>query len=209
MGAENSSGYNREEKIKKLEKKSNEIRDYTLNMYNEPKHSTSEILDSWKKKDKIDEDINRLKKMNETEKNFSKNINFNDYRNSDGTFNVYKTKRSLNYPTGEASGKVVKILHHEGIAIGNGKKMFYSDYGVGEGDLEVRFWDGDEEKDKWKKIEKVRTSKASDDKVKEILFGEKSEKWTNRDDYKLLKHNCQDYSKEKIADFIENENKNE
>jgi len=50
MGAENSSGYNREEKIKKLEKKSNEIRDYTLNMYNEPKHSTSEILDSWKKK---------------------------------------------------------------------------------------------------------------------------------------------------------------
>ena len=47
-------------------------------MYNEPKHSTSEILDSWKKKDKIDEDINRLKKMNETEKNFSKNINFHN-----------------------------------------------------------------------------------------------------------------------------------
>ena len=135
--------------------------------------------------------------MDEEEKNFTKNINLDEYRNSDGTFNVYKVKRSLK--GGKGADKIIKKLHHEGVAIGNDKKKFFTDYGVGEKDLEVRFWDDKEEKDNWDKIEKVGTSKISNDEVKDILFGESSEKWTNSDDYKLIKHNCQDYSKEKIS----------
>ena len=135
------SDYNREEKIRNLEQKSDEIRNDTLRMYEDKKYTTTDILDSWSKKDKIDDDIKRLKLMDENEKNFDKSINLDDYRNSDGTFNVYKTKRSLNTKGGKQSQKIIKILHHEGIAFGNDKKKFFADYGVGEGDLEVRFWD--------------------------------------------------------------------
>jgi len=195
MGNENLE-YNRDERIKNLEKRSDELRTETLNMYNDKKYTTQNILDSWDKKNKIDNSIKRLKKMDENEKNFDKNINLDEYRNSDGTFNVYKAKRSLN--GGKGVDKIIKKLHHEGVAIGNDKKKFYTDYGVGEGDLEVRFWDEKENKDNWDKIEKVGTSKASDKEVKDILFGKSSEEWTNKDDYHLIKRNCQDYSNEKI-----------
>ena len=111
-------------------------------MYNEPKYTLSDILDSWNKRDKIDNSIKRLKIMGENEKNFSKNINLDEYRNSDGTFNVYIAKRSLK--GGKGTDKIFKKLHHQGIAIGNDKKKLWTDYGVGEGDLEVRFWDDKE-----------------------------------------------------------------
>ena len=75
--------YDRNERIQNLEKKSDELRTETLNMYNDGKSTTSEILKSWEKKDKIDGDIKRLKKMDEEEKNFTKNINLDEYRNSD------------------------------------------------------------------------------------------------------------------------------
>ena len=194
--------YNRNERIQNLEKRRDELTTETLNMYHDNKSTTSEILKSWEKKDKIEDDIRRLKIMDEKEKNFTKNINLDEYRNRDGTFNVYKTKRSFKGGIGE--DKIIKKLHHEGIAIGNDKKKFFTDYGVGEGDLEVRFWDDKEEKDNWDKIEKVGTSEVSNDGVKDILFGQSSEKWTNHDDYKTLKHNCQDYSKEKITQLTNN-----
>ena len=63
-------------------------------MYNDPKKSTSEILESWEKKDKIEDKIKRLEEIDKIEKNFEKNINLDEYRNSDGTFNVYKSKRA-------------------------------------------------------------------------------------------------------------------
>ena len=37
---------------------------------------------------KIRSDINSLKRMNEAENNFNQNINLDDYRNKDGSFNV-------------------------------------------------------------------------------------------------------------------------
>ena len=61
MGNQNYE-YNRNERIQNLEKKSDELRTETLNMYNDGKSTTSEILKSWEKKDKIDGDIKRLKK---------------------------------------------------------------------------------------------------------------------------------------------------
>ena len=200
MGNEdNTYKYDRNVRIKNLEKRSDELYTETMNMHHDSKFSFDEILDSWHKKDKIDDEIKRLKKMDENEKNFTKNINLDEYRNSDGTFNVYKTKRSLK--GGKGVDKIIKKIHHEGIAIGNDKKKFFTDYGVGEGDLEVRFWDDKEEKDNWDKIEKVGTSKVSNDRVKEILFGRSSEEWTSHEDYKTFKHNCQNYSKEKISQF--------
>ena len=86
--------YDRGERIKELKQQSDKIRDDTLKMYNDPKKSTSEILESWEKQDKIEDKIKRLEEIDKIEKNFEKNINLDDYRNSDGTFNVYKSKRA-------------------------------------------------------------------------------------------------------------------
>ena len=88
-----------------------------------------------------------------------------------------------------------KSFHHEGIGIGNGTKILFSDYGVNEGNLAVRFWDSQENKDKWKVLKEVGKSNASDNDINNIFFGPKSEKWTNPHNYNLFFHNCQDYSK--------------
>ena len=46
----------------------------------------------------IGEHTEKLKDMNLKEEKFS-NINLDEYRNSDGTFNSYKVKRPLNCPS--------------------------------------------------------------------------------------------------------------
>ena len=178
--------YDRGERIKELKQQSDKIRDDTLKMYHDPKKSTSEILESWEKKDKIEDKIKRLEEIDKIEKNFEKNINLDEYRNPDGTFNIYKCERALDFKGGEASNNVFKKLHHEGVAIGNDKKMFFTDYGTKKEYLDVRFWDSAENKDKWKKIKKVGTSNATSEDVKGILFGEKSENWNDHDDYKTF-----------------------
>lgn len=170
-------------------------------MYNDPKKSTSEILESWEKKDKIEDKIKRLEEIDKIEKNFEKNINLDEYRNSDGTFNVYKSKRALDFKGGEASNNILKSLHHEGVAIGNDKKMFFTDYGTNKEFLDVRFWDSSENKDNWRTIEKVGTSNATDNQVKKIFFGKKSDNWNNHDDYSVRNHNCKHYANEKIEEL--------
>ena len=126
----------------------------------------------------------------------------NDYRNNDGTFNVYKTERPLNTKNGEESYKLSKRIHHEGIAIGNGKKMLFSDYGVKDKpNISVRFWDSKEKIEKWEKIEQIGKSNSSNEDVKKIFFGKKSENWINPKDYNFCCHNCKDYSKEKIEEL--------
>ena len=76
-------------------------------------------------------------------------------------------------------------------------KKFYTDYGTKKEFLDVRFWDSKENKDKWKKTKLVEITHASNDEVKEILFGEGSEEWINHDDYNIVKYNCKDYVKKK------------
>ncbi len=77
-----SDVYDRGERIKELKQQSDKIRDDTLKMYNDPKKSTSEILESWEKQDKIEDKIKRLEEIDKIEKNFEKNINLDEYRNS-------------------------------------------------------------------------------------------------------------------------------
>ena len=50
----------------------------------------------------------------------------------------------MDFKGGEASNNILKSLHHEGVAIGNDKKMFFSDYGTNKEFLDVRFWDSSE-----------------------------------------------------------------
>ena len=171
-------------------------------MCNDPQATGNDILSSFAKQVKVKDKIKRLKEMDNIEKNFEKNINLDEYRNPDGTFNIYKCERALDFKGGEASNNVFKKLHHEGVAIGNDKKMFFTDYGTKKEYLDVRFWDSAENKDKWKKIKKVGTSNATSEDVKGILFGEKSENWNDHDDYKTFKHNCKHYAKEKINELI-------
>lgn len=98
------------------------------------------------------DDIQSLYQMEDNEEKFRNNINLDDYRNEDGIFNVYKVERPLNFrEKWEKLDDKNRKIHHEGLAIGNGKKMFYSDYGVKEGDLKLRFWDGKENKENWKR----------------------------------------------------------
>ncbi len=192
MGAQNSK-YDRSKRIDELREKRFKIMDDSFKM-----DDFSEKFKEWEKADKIDDKIKRLEEMDKIEKNFDKNINLNEYRNPDGTFNVYKCERSLDVKGGKASNSIIKALHHEGVAIGNGKKMFFTDFGTKKEFLDVRFWDSEEKKDKWKKIEKVGTSNATNDDIKKIFFGEKSEQWNSHDDYKPFAHNCKHYVKEKI-----------
>ena len=46
-------------------------------------NSASKCLKIIEEKDKVDDKIKALKEMNESEKNFPKNYNLNDYRNKD------------------------------------------------------------------------------------------------------------------------------
>lgn len=62
------------------------------------------------------------KKMDEEEKNFTKNINLDEYRNSDGTFNVYKAKRSLK--GGKGADKIIKNIIMKVLLLEMTKKNF-------------------------------------------------------------------------------------
>ena len=207
MGEEISTEYNRGQRINNLEKERNRLEKEEDKMWNNPIFSVAESMTCHMMGKNIGDHINSLKEMDNRENNFCKNVNLDDYKNSDGSFNVYKVERPLNSKGGEGLYKMSNGAHHEGLAIGNGKNFFYSDYGVNEGNLGVRFWDGKDNKEKWEKMEKVGKSYASDKEVKDILFGQKSEKWANPNDYNILARNCKDYSNEKIKDFKEKKNK--
>ena len=174
-----SNTYNRnkviEDKQKKLEKLENDID----KMWQSPFFDLGECVGAENASSMKRDEIKSLEKMNEAEKNFNKNINLDDYRNQDNSFYVYKTTRPLNTKSGEPSYKSSCKTYHQGFAIGNDKKIFYSDYGVNEGNLNVRFWDNNNQKDKWRETEIVGKSNASNEQVKNMLFGKESEKWTN------------------------------
>ena len=110
----------------------------------------------------------------------------------------YSLKMPLNNSSGGSSFKSSSSnFFHEGIVIGNGNKMLYSDYGVdNEEKLHVRFWDSNHPKDQWRDVKNVGSSRASNDQVKNIFFGQQSEQWTNPYDYSLASHNCQHYAKQ-------------
>ena len=208
MGNDNSEGYNREERIKKEEAKCKRLGKDIDDMWKDPMFSVEECVNAGKVYSEMTDRLNSLKEMNKSEKKFSEKINLNDYRNNDGTFNIYKTERPLNTKNGEKSYKLSKGAHHEGIAIGNGKKMLFSDYGVKDNtNLAVRFWDSKEKIEKWEKIEQIGKSNSSNEDVKKIFFGKKSENWINPNDYNLCCHNCKDYSKEKIEELKKNDSK--
>ncbi len=97
--------HDRNLKIKALEQRRDQL--YHDALF---KPSISDRLNSWDEKFKVDDEIKRLKLMDEKEKKFEKNINLDDYKNSDGTFNIYKTKRSLNVKGGETSQKLIKKI---------------------------------------------------------------------------------------------------
>ena len=186
--------YNRNKVIANKQKNLGKLNKDIDKMWKSPWFDVEECMNVQKFSSKQRDEINSLKKMNEAENNFNKNINLDDYRNRDGSFNVYQTKRPLNNYSGEGSYNNSSKLFHEGMAIGNGQKMLYSDYGVKEGNLNVRFWDSNQPKDQWRDTKMVGKSYASNNQVKNAFFGPNSEKWTNPNDYSLLFHNCQDYS---------------
>ena len=198
--------YNMEKRITDLEKKSEKLSTDFLNKCNEPNHSVTESLRIIEEKDLLDDKIKSLKQMNESRKNFSKNINLDEYRNEDGTFNVYKAKRPLNTKIKDETVSQAKILFHEGVGIGNDKKTLYFDYGVGEGDLQFRVWDEGENKENWNKVQKVGQSNATNEKVNDIFYGENCEEWTNRHDYKVLNHNCINFAHKKINELTDSNN---
>lgn len=188
MGIQNSKKSYWDERVENEEKLKEKILE-------DPSFDIKELLNTKKR-------IIFLEQMSACEKYFSEKINLNIYRNSDGTFNVYKVERPLNNKYGNGSNTMSEVAHHEGVGIGNGKNIFFFDYGANNKQLGIRFWDSKENKDNWGKIKKVGKSNASDDDVKEIFFGKKNEKWMYPNDYSILFHNCQDYSKEKINELL-------
>ena len=197
------TGYNRNKVIANKEKNLGKLDKDINKMWNSPWFDVEECVRAGKSSSLKRNEINSLKQMNEAEKNFNKNINLDRYRNKDGSLNIYKTKRPLNNSSGECSYNSSSKLFHQGIAIGNGKNMLYSDYGVNEGNLNVRFWDSKNPKDTWKDIQKVGKSNASNEQVHQIFFGQNSENWVNPNDYNLIFHNCQNYSNQTANNLMQ------
>ena len=117
-----------------------------------------------------------------------------EYRNKDGNFDVYEVKRPLNTSSTNKSGTMSSKFFHEGIAFGNEQKKIFTDYGVVERNSAIRSWDSSENKDNFQKFTKVGESTHSKDKIKDSLFGKKSEDWSSPNSYSIIGHNCQDYA---------------
>lgn len=203
MGNDNSGQYNRNESIQKLENKSHELEKDIDKMWQDPIFSVEECVNAQKVQGNIDTKVKSLKAMNEYEKKFSQ-INLDEYRNKNGNFNVYALQRPLNNSSSNKSGTMSSKLFHGGVAIGNGQKMIYTDYGVGEGNSAVRFWDSNENKDNFQKINKIGESTLSNHQIKNTLFGKESENWSSPNSYSLIGHNCQNYQNQIIKDLMEN-----
>ena len=193
----NSNKYDRNETIRNLEQKRNDIDD----LWDDPRFDLEECVHAGTASNMIREHIEKLKDMNLKEEKFS-NIYLDEYRNSDGSFNVYKVKRPLNCPSGNWLFRSSPKLFHQGVGIGKEGKIIFSDYGTAKENSDVRIWIYTEGKDNWADIEKVGTSNASNEEVKDIFFGKNSEKWVNHNDYNLFLHNCQKYANEKIEELI-------
>ena len=121
MGNDNSGGYDRDESIKKLEKKSQNLDKDIDDMWDDPMFSFEECVHAQTAKHIMDDQVKSLKEMNESENKFSK-INLDEYRNKDGNFNVYEVKRPLNNSLSNKSGSMSSKFFHEGVAFGNEKK---------------------------------------------------------------------------------------
>ena len=98
-----SNRYNRNEVIANKQKKLGKLDKDIAKMWQSPWFDVEECVNAEKVSSMKRDEINSLKKMNEAENNFNKNFNLNDYRNKDGSFNVYQTKRPLNNNSGEGS----------------------------------------------------------------------------------------------------------
>lgn len=201
MGAENSKISFWQDKIRNEEQKQKEKIEDLDRMYKDPRSTCRQRLQVYDELDKMEKNLKIFHQMNINENKFNKDINLNDYRNDDGTFTVYKVERPLDFKFGKEANKAKEKLHHEGLAFGNKKNKFYTDYGVQDENVNVRFWDSKEDKENWEKIKEVGKSNASDNDIKEILFRNNIEKWYDPDGYSLIFHNCQDYSKEKIKEL--------
>ena len=121
----------------------------------------------------IGEHTEKLKDMNLKEEKFS-NINLDEYRNSDGTFNSYKVKRPLNCRSWNELYRVSSKLFHQGVGIGKEEKIIFFRLWH----LERKFWLGRYWKSRNIKCFKWRNKGY-------IFFGKNSEKWVNHNDYNL------------------------
>ena len=198
MGNDNSNDYDRNEKIRDLEKKKKNLDD----VWDDPFLDVEECFHADMASLHMTKRIERLKEMNQKDEKFSK-INLDDYRNSDGSFDVYKVKRPLDNPSGNGSYESSSKLFHQGVGFGKEGKIIFSDYGTNKENSDIRFWDNSEEKDNWREIEKVGTSHASNKEIKDIFFGKNSEQWVDHENYSPFFHNCKDYTKEKIKELTE------
>ena len=201
MGNDNQKEYDRNESIKKLEKKSEKLEKDIDEMWKDPMFSFEECIHAQTAKEIMDDQVKSLNEMNESEKKFSK-INLDEYRNKNGNFDVYEVKRPLNISSSRQSSTMSSKFFHEGFAFGNEQKKIFTDYGVGEGNSAIRFWDSSENKDNFIKMTKVGESTLSNNKVKDSLFGKKSENWSSPNSYSIIGHNCQDYAKQIKKEFL-------
>ena len=91
-----------------------------------------------------------------------------------------------------------KKLHHEGVAIGNGKNFIIADYGRKGKDLDFEVKTSNNLND-WKNIKLEGTSSKSEKELEELFYGINNEKnWSDSYKYNFLKHNCQDFAEQII-----------
>jgi len=194
-----------EKNKKEYEERSKKLTDKDLEeMNNSPWFDSDEMATAYKYRYQPYKEYKHYEKIDESFKEVKAKfdqINLRDFQKDDGTYNIYKLERPLkgkDSKIGNILNKTVNKLHHEGVAIGNGKNYIVFDYGKKGGNLDFAF-KITKDLNEWKEIKLVGESSKNEKELLEIFFGKESEhKYSDGRDYKFITHNCQDYAKEHI-----------
>jgi len=141
-----SNSEKEEQNKKEYEERSKKLTDEVLDeMNNSPMFDSDEIALYYSYKLKPYEEYKHYEKIDEsfkvTKEKFDQ-INLKDFQNDEGTYNIYKLERPLKVKDtkiGNILNKIVKKIHHEGVAIGNGINYIVFDYGRKGGNLDFAF----------------------------------------------------------------------
>ena len=212
MGNEENNNYRSnfekaEEYKNEYQKRANKLTDKDLKEMNDsPWFDSDEMANAYNYRNGPYNEYKHYEKLSEyyeTEKKRFNQIDLDYFRNDNGSFLVYRVERPLNNRFGVCLNNSAKKLHHEGVAIGNGKNFLVFDYGKRDNIIDFAFNETNNLKKDWREIQKEGESSKTDEEIKDIFFGKFMEdKFSDRRDYNFVTHNCQDYVKEIIKNLL-------
>ena len=204
---ENFDGSNKEKKEyyeKEIERRKKQLTDKDLEfMESSPWFDSDEMAVAYNYRTEPYKDYKHYENVDkafDNEKEKFKSIDLDEFKKNDGTYDIIRLKRPLKGKDsflGNIANKAIEKLHHEGVAIGNGKNYLIFDYGKKGGDLDFSFKISDN-LNEWTIKQNEGICSKNDNEIKEIFFDSDAEKWSSSRSYKINNHNCQHFAQNKI-----------